>query len=274
MVHADLAADQRARPVWRGIVYDVASVGAAVAWRCLPWTPSFIRRPASESWPSSSGTAPPRSLGRGTRSALRTAIWTPTRSASRRRGTSVGGGCSRRAASKSASGSHRRGTRRSAPTSRCCGSIWHLRPSSRHGPRRLPRRTVSASARGTFFHPLAMRDAMPGRLSFDRVAAIYDETRSLAPRAMARVLAVLVDELRGKRVLEVGVGTGRYAVPLQKSGIRVVGVDISRKMVEFGLAKGLRDVVFADAARLPFVSGSFDVATTNHVLHLIPDWRD
>jgi len=115
---------------------------------------------------------------------------------------------------------------------------------------------------------------MPGRLSFDRVAAIYDETRSLAPRAMARVLAILVDQLQGKRVLEVGVGTGRYAVPLQKSGIRVVGVDISQKMVEFGLAKGLRDVVFADAARLPFVSGSFDVATTNHVLHLIPDWRD
>jgi len=91
---------------------------------------------------------------------------------------------------------------------------------------------------------------------------------------MSRVLAVLVDELHGKRVLEVGVGTGRYAVPLQKSGIRVVGVDISRKMVEFGLAKGLRDVVFADAARLPFASGSFDVGTTNHVLHLIPDWRD
>src|SRR2546422_6716047 len=119
-----------------------------------------------------------------------------------------------------------------------------------------------------------MRDAMPGRLSFDRVAAIYDETRGLAPRAMARVLAVLVDQLQGKRVLEVGVGTGRYAVPLQKSGVRVVGVDISRKMVEFGLAKGLRDVVFADAPRLPFVSGAFDVATTNHVLHLIPDWRD
>src|SRR2546422_10728404 len=91
---------------------------------------------------------------------------------------------------------------------------------------------------------------------------------------MARVLAGPVDEPRRKRVLEGGVGTGRYAVPLQKSGIRVVGVDISRKMVEFGLAKGLRDVVFADAARLPFVSGAFDVATTNHVLHLIPDWRD
>jgi len=103
---------------------------------------------------------------------------------------------------------------------------------------------------------------MPGRLSFDRIATIYDETRRLAPRTMARLLAVLVDELQGKKVLEVGVGTGRFAVPLQKSGISVVGVDISRRMVELGLAKGLRDVVFADGARLPFASKSFDVATT------------
>jgi SAM-dependent methyltransferase len=115
---------------------------------------------------------------------------------------------------------------------------------------------------------------MPTRLSFDRVATIYDETRGLSPRAIARLLAVLVDEFQGKKVLEVGVGTGRYAVPLQKSGVHVVGVDISRRMVEFGLAKGLRDVVFAEGAHLPFVRGAFDAATTNHVLHLIPDWRD
>ena len=115
---------------------------------------------------------------------------------------------------------------------------------------------------------------MPPRVSFDRVATIYDETRSLAPRPMARLLGVLVDELQGKRVLEIGVGTGRYAVPLQKSGIRVVGADISRRMVGLGLAKGLRDVVFADGGRLPFAAGSFDLAMTNHVLHLITDWRD
>jgi SAM-dependent methyltransferase len=115
---------------------------------------------------------------------------------------------------------------------------------------------------------------MSPRLSFDRVATVYDETRGLAPRAVARILAVLVDELGSKRVLEVGVGTGRYAVPLQKSGIRVIGVDISRRMVEFGLAKGLRDVVFADGSRLPFAARSFDIATTNHVLHLIENWRE
>src|SRR5207247_11179577 len=99
-------------------------------------------------------------------------------------------------------------------------------------------------------------------------------TRSLAPPAMARLLAVLVDVLNRRRGVWIGVGTGRYAVPLQKSGIRVVGVDISRLMVEFGLAKGLRDVVFAEGAHLPFGPRSFDLATTNHVLHLVPNWRE
>jgi len=114
---------------------------------------------------------------------------------------------------------------------------------------------------------------MAERISFDRVADVYDETRGLPPTPLAKAVGVLAEELQGKRVLEIGVGTGRYAVPLQKSGIRVVGVDIAPKMVERGLAKGLRDVVFADGARLPFRDGSFDAATSNHVLHLVPDWR-
>lgn len=115
---------------------------------------------------------------------------------------------------------------------------------------------------------------MPPRISFDNVARIYDETRGHQPRVMARLLGTLVDELQGKDLLEIGVGTGRYAVPLQKSGVRVVGIDFSRKMMEIGLAKGLRDIVFADGARLPFAAKSFDVTMTSHVLHLVPDWRD
>ncbi len=118
------------------------------------------------------------------------------------------------------------------------------------------------------------RTAMPVRLSFDRVASIYDETRALSPKVLSHVLGILVDQLQGKAVLEVGVGTGRYAVPLQKSGIQVVGVDISQKMVEHGLRKGLHNVVLGDGARLPFTPRAFDVSTTNHMLHLVPDWRD
>jgi|SRR3990170_146821 len=115
---------------------------------------------------------------------------------------------------------------------------------------------------------------MRARLPFDRVASIYDETRAIPAKIMARLVHLLLEQLHGKEVLEVGVGTGRFAVPLQKSGIDVVGIDISRGMVELGLAKGLRAVIFADGARLPFAPRSFDVSMTNHVLHLVPDWRD
>jgi len=115
---------------------------------------------------------------------------------------------------------------------------------------------------------------MRARLSFDRVATVYDDTRGLPPKVLARTLGLLTDELHGKRVLDVGVGTGRYGLPLQKSGIRLVGADISRRMVEIGVAKGLRDVVLADGAHLPFAAKSFDVAATMHLLHLVPDWRE
>ncbi len=114
---------------------------------------------------------------------------------------------------------------------------------------------------------------MAERVSFDRIADVYDETRGLPPRVLAKTIGVLAEALEGKRVLEVGVGTGRYAVPLQKSGIEVVGVDIAPRMVARGLAKGLRDVVFGDGAHLPFRDETFDAATTNHVLHLVADWR-
>src|SRR5437899_12096734 len=114
---------------------------------------------------------------------------------------------------------------------------------------------------------------MAERISFDRVADVYDETRGLPPTPLAKASGVIAEELQGKRVLEIGVGTGRYAVPLQKSGIEVVGVDIAPKMVARGLEKGMRNVVFADGVRLPFQDASFDAVTSNHVLHLVPDWK-
>src|SRR5947208_15717399 len=105
-------------------------------------------------------------------------------------------------------------------------------------PRPMPERRIRSQLVPTGTKPLFPRAAMlrtvPGRLSFDRVAPMYDETRSLAPRAMAPLLAVLADELHRKRVLEIGFEAGRYADPLQKSGITVGGVDISRPLVVFG----------------------------------------
>ena len=111
-------------------------------------------------------------------------------------------------------------------------------------------------------------------MSFDRVADIYDRTRSLPDEAMTRLVKALASELDGcKGILDVGVGTGRFALPLQKAGLDVIGIDISRKMMSKAQDKRVRNLMFADARLLPFEQKAFDVAISVHLLHLISNWQ-
>lgn len=66
--------------------------------------------------------------------------------------------------------------------------------------------------------------------------------------------------------IEVGVGTGRFAVPL---GIRF-GIDPSRRMLEIARQRGLR-VCQAVGERLPFRDGQFDVALLVTVICFVED---
>ena len=93
---------------------------------------------------------------------------------------------------------------------------------------------------------------------------------------MARLIPMLSAEIpRDGHCLEIGVGTGRIALPLAREGVPVVGVDISRGMLRRLVDKmdGLSlPIAVADATRLPFAAGTFGSAIAAHVLHLIPDW--
>ena len=105
---------------------------------------------------------------------------------------------------------------------------------------------------------------------------MYDATRSAPTHVAAAVTDALLRVLRGTagapRLLEVGIGTGRIAVPLAAAGVRVTGVDISAKMLEVLRSKrGDIHVVFAEAAQLPFRAASFDASLFVHILHLVPD---
>lgn len=116
---------------------------------------------------------------------------------------------------------------------------------------------------------------MSGSVSFDRAADYYDQTRSLPDDLMQRLVPMLVAELpRDGRCLEIGVGTGRIALPLIASGINVVGVDISAEMLRRYVEKAPPniEVAVADATRLPFADRTFTSAIASHVLHLIPGW--
>lgn len=119
---------------------------------------------------------------------------------------------------------------------------------------------------------------MSGSVSFDRAADYYDRTRAVPDSVMAQLIPLLVAAIpSGERCLEIGIGTGRIALPLVDAGVEVVGVDLSREMLAKLVAKRRGqwpDVATADATRLPFQDGTFGSAIASHVLHLIPSWKD
>ena len=125
-----------------------------------------------------------------------------------------------------------------------------------------------------------MTDGSPasGSIRFDRVADDYDRTRALSPEAMGAVTSLLASELRGRgRCLEIGVGTGRIALPLAGAGVPMAGADLSRpmlaKLVEKAGGRPPFPLALADATALPFADRAFGAGLACHVLHLIPDWR-
>jgi SAM-dependent methyltransferase len=118
-----------------------------------------------------------------------------------------------------------------------------------------------------------------GSVSFDRVADCYDATRGWPPgveRSVAELFANAGNLLPGARVLEVGIGTGRIALPIAAHVGRYCGVDLSAPMLAQLVAKRGRLPVSparADATKLPFESAAFDAAIGVHIFHLIPGWR-
>src|SRR5215207_5387553 len=67
----------------------------------------------------------------------------------------------------------------------------------------------------------------------ERVAARYDEDEleMFAPESVEPVVEFLVRLAGGGRALELGVGTGRIALPLSQRGVRVHGIELSEAMI-------------------------------------------
>src|SRR5208337_2131969 len=99
-----------------------------------------------------------------------------------------------------------------------------------------------------------------------------DETRE-SERHFLMKTALRPEDLKGKLVLDVGCGMGRFAEVATRWGARVVGVDLSAAAEV--AAKNLADRDFvafqADVFALPFAPESFDVIYSIGVLHHTPD---
>jgi SAM-dependent methyltransferase len=98
----------------------------------------------------------------------------------------------------------------------------------------------------------------------ERVAATYDDSSEgmFDPALVAVVADVLAGLADGGRALELGIGTGRIALPLADRGVPVHGIDLSRAMVARLRAKPGGDAIgvsIGDFATTR-VDGTFRVA--------------
>lgn len=104
---------------------------------------------------------------------------------------------------------------------------------------------------------------------FNRISDIYDETRQpLTAEAIDRAAEILHAD-RVRLVLEAGVGTGRIALPLQQRKFKIYGVDLAKRMLMRANAKGIKNLILADANCLPIREKQVDAAILAHVIHLL-----
>jgi SAM-dependent methyltransferase len=121
------------------------------------------------------------------------------------------------------------------------------------------------------------------RLSFDRLAAIFDDQRALPPPAIAALLRAFGELANSglRTLVEPGAGTGRVAFPALAAGLRVTALDISAPMLAelrerltaLPELAGRCEIVAGEATALPFEDEAFDAGILAQVLYLIPDWE-
>ncbi|HVH26442.1 MAG TPA: ubiquinone/menaquinone biosynthesis methyltransferase [Vicinamibacterales bacterium] len=94
-------------------------------------------------------------------------------------------------------------------------------------------------------------------------------------RRWKKRLVALAPPLVGCRALDLATGTGDIAFSLASSGARVVGLDITPRMIELAARKAATQApcgfVVGDMLALPFPDRAFDLVTTGYGLRNVPN---
>ncbi|MGA7677315.1 MAG: methyltransferase domain-containing protein [Dehalococcoidia bacterium] len=107
-------------------------------------------------------------------------------------------------------------------------------------------------------------------VNYTDISKTYDDYRSY-PESLIKKIIALGSISQGRKVLDLGCGTGNIASQLRKTiKADVIGVDASFDMLKVAKGKSL-EVICADIdnQRLPFRDGSFDTVIVAYVIHQI-----
>lgn len=108
-------------------------------------------------------------------------------------------------------------------------------------------------------------------VAYDKISRVYDVSRSANSETIEKLIRLL-DVARSSFLLDMGCGTGNYAVALQQVAENVIAIDVSMSMIQQAQAKfPSLWLVCGDATYLPFDSETFDGAFAIQVLHHVRD---
>lgn len=111
---------------------------------------------------------------------------------------------------------------------------------------------------------------MSSQSGYDLVASSYDQKEKYLNSFEKGKVLELIGDIKGKKVLDVGAGTGRLALKLFQLGADVSAVDISSEILKVLKKKNPQiKTVVADGEKLPLLDGSIDLITaTFFLVHL------
>lgn len=109
---------------------------------------------------------------------------------------------------------------------------------------------------------------------YARYAAHYDEKTNYLNSFEQGKLMPLLGDLKNKSVLEVGAGSGRLALQLQRQGAKVTALDVSAEMLAILKAKNSAIATrVAEAEYLPFADKTFEIVLAAFLIVHLKDPR-
>lgn len=116
-------------------------------------------------------------------------------------------------------------------------------------------------------------------MSYRSIARDYNAINALPPLAASQIGAAIARCMPGPRLLDLGAGAGRLAIPAAWAGCQVVALDLELEMLRAGRAEAAELALAplcslqASALTVPVRDGAFDGVMINNLLHLVPEWE-
>jgi len=115
-------------------------------------------------------------------------------------------------------------------------------------------------------------------------ASFYEKMFNPLMLTEEKNIRLMLKDVKNKKILDLGCGTGRHSIFMAKKGASVVGVDFSEAMLKIAKSrartpKSKIEFKKADITRkLPFESGTFDIVicslVLNHIKNLLPIFKE